>query len=162
MENIIFLDIDGVIVTEQYLLSLYEKQISNNITLCMDKYGHVFDPACINRILNIVNKTSAKVVISSTWRLNGIISLKRMFEYRNIDLHVFDITPCLESRIRDEEISLWLHRYKKPVNYVIIDDEDIISSSHENHFVRIENYYTGITDIEMNKCIQILNKYDLH
>lgn len=162
MNKILFLDIDGVLVNENHILEMYEIEKKEGTNISLDKYGHIFDPICVEFLKRIVKETEAKIVISSTWRLNGIISLKRMFKYRNIDLHILDITPCLESRIRGDEISEWLDNKKNIDSYVILDDEDDMGEKHKNNIV-VTDPYNGITEIEMNKCIKILNKNnDIH
>jgi hypothetical protein len=69
--KIIFLDIDGVLNNSKWL-----KENKNN----------PIDPAAVNRINVIMQKTDAKIVISSSWRIkflnttNSFESIKEFFQ----------------------------------------------------------------------------------
>jgi len=55
--KIIFLDIDGVL---------------NVIPQGRDKYGMIFHPEFVENLKYIIEQTNAKIVISSSWRIDGI------------------------------------------------------------------------------------------
>jgi hydroxymethylpyrimidine pyrophosphatase-like HAD family hydrolase len=60
--KLIFLDIDGVLVTTNSLIP-------------SDKYfGHTFDKNCVQNLIEILDATGAKVVISSSWREGRTLS----------------------------------------------------------------------------------------
>lgn len=52
--KIIFLDFDGVMVTDR------------NQQPLQDEYDAVFDPACVERLKQIINSTGADIVVTST------------------------------------------------------------------------------------------------
>lgn len=56
----------------------------NNNYKSRDRYGIVFDERCVKWLHFIVLKTDCKIVISSTWKMNGIASLKNMWLDRQL------------------------------------------------------------------------------
>lgn len=61
--KIIFLDIDGVL----------------NVNFNgRDKYGRIFHPNFVDNLRDIINRTGAKIVISSTWKMSGLDVMKQM------------------------------------------------------------------------------------
>lgn len=131
MNKIIFLDIDGVLVTRRSC-------IPSGGGLLMSKP----DPCGANLIKELCIKNMATIVISSTWRYNQ----KNLFELlkeAGIDRHfIFEcgehkedkncwrtpLTKAFEDRhtTRGEEIKEWLgnHAFMGPKDkYVIFDDD---------------------------------------
>ena len=57
--KIIFLDIDGVLCTDEYIQAL-------PIGLpWRDAYGDIFDPKCVAALKRIIDETGADIVVSS-------------------------------------------------------------------------------------------------
>lgn len=151
MNKIIFLDIDGV-------LNVYCEG--------RDKYGCLFHKHFEENLKHIIESTNAKIVISSTWRLNGLISLKRMWSDRKLSGEIIDVTPYLPNSSRGEEIQFWLDRNIYS-NYVVIDDDNDILDIQKNNFVQTANniHHSDYIDIGYGltkECaelaIEILNK----
>lgn len=112
--KVIFLDIDGVLVTNRYLAGL-ESQSQP----WRDKAGLAsFCPKCLTNLEELVRQTGAKVVLSSSWRffLKDLNGARTFFRARNIHFDIYDITPTInyyegkQSRNSDrgEEIQAWL------------------------------------------------------
>lgn len=150
--KVIFLDIDGVL---------------NVIGQGWDEYGQLFHPHLEDNLREVINKTSAKIVVSSTWRMSGLDIMKEMWEKRNLPGEVIDITPNLKRGIRGEEIEQWLQGNKNITNYCIIDDNDDILESQRNNFVLTSNNIDhedcvdlgyGLTKQCAQQVIKILNK----
>ena len=59
-DKIIFLDIDGVLNSVEYRKRI---QCTGRVEM---------DPQLLSLLADLVNKTGAKLVISSTWRIGGI------------------------------------------------------------------------------------------
>ena len=62
MIKIIFLDIDGVLNTENYNLVLKRKG-----KICQDEYGALFDPNAVKQLKRIIDATNADIVVESSW-----------------------------------------------------------------------------------------------
>ena len=68
----------------------------------------------------LLERTAAKVVLSSTWRYDpaGVFSAKQ----RGISF--IDVTPDLPDKPRCVEILAWLEKHPNVNRFVVIDDED--------------------------------------
>lgn len=150
--KVIFLDFDGVItIPPKWYIN------ANKI-----KY-----------IKRIVDETEAKIVVSSSWRMNTIgETIDKMIGrpkrcprnkmlYWFID-NLYDVTPWFcDNEYKDTgrggEIQTWLNKHPEVDNYVIIDDDNDMLDSQLFHFVQT-NYEDGITELETKWAIKILNK----
>jgi len=75
---------------------------------------------CWPRVRQLLNRTNASVVLSSTWRYDpaGIFSAKRY------GIPFIDITPDMPHEPRCKEILEWLRNHPEVSRYAVIDDED--------------------------------------
>ena len=62
-ERYLFLDFDGVLNTMEYQTALQWKG-----EVGYDEYGTLFDPYTIKCLAYVIERTAAKIVISSSWR----------------------------------------------------------------------------------------------
>jgi hypothetical protein len=164
MEKIIFLDIDGV-------LNVYCQD--------RDEYGCTFHKHFEDNLKWIIEQTNAKIVISSTWRTNGLERLQNMWIVRSLAGEIIDITPPTSHIVkigicefydevcRGHEIQQWLDENKYVGTYCIIDDDNDMLESHKNNFVKTSGNMShpdcidigyGLTRICAEKVINILNK----
>ena len=102
----IFLDIDGVLAPIRR----------------WDRYGDL-DPACIQVLNEIVARSGADVVVSSTWRYGKTAAeLQEMLQAQGFAGRVVATTPTgTPGADRGEEIAAWLAEHAVG-GYVIIDD----------------------------------------
>lgn len=147
MTKYLFLDVDGVLNHSEYL-----------------SYSHVFkypycwfDPVCVERVKEILNKTGAKLVISSSWRKDS--NLSHIFNQVGLPSR-FDVTPVLlkddVELARGLEIAEYLQSQNNPkYTYAILDD-DIYDLTPEQlrHTIHCED---GLTQDLVQKAIQLLN-----
>ena len=114
--KIIFLDIDGVLNNP----GCYAKA-SGTMTPA--------DPGCVAVLNHIVDETGALIVISSTWKLHGLIFCReRLLEWGVRAHKILDRTPNLQAKnkTRAEEIQRWLDDradHDSIESFVILDDE---------------------------------------
>mgnify|MGYP003659561979 CR=1 FL=1 len=80
-------------------------------------YGTHFDPACVDLLKGILQRTGAEVVLSSTWRLSEITRAA----VAKLDIPIIGVTPP-PMKTRGEEIESWLVSNRFAGNFVIIDD----------------------------------------
>ena len=146
--KVIFLDFDGVItIPPKWYLK------ANKI-----KY-----------IKRIVDETDAKIVVSSSWRMDTVEETRKSMIYkekrcpRNKMLYwlidnIYDVTPWVGlGNGRGGEIQKWLNDHPEVDNYVILDDDHDMWDSQMYHFVQT-NYEDGITEVETIRAIKVLNK----
>ena len=146
--KVIFLDFDGVIT------------IPPKWYLKADK---------IKLIKRIVDETAAKIVVSSSWRMQTVEETRKSMVYkekrcpRNKMLYwlidnLYDVTPWVGlGNGRGGEIQQYLNDHPEIDNYVIIDDDSDMWVSQLYHFVQT-NYEDGITETEAIRAIKVLNK----
>ena len=149
--KIIFLDFDGVIST-------YEK-------------GWRFDGEKLYLLKEIVDKTDAKIVVTSSWK-RGFTEVDNFIKSfydkpRNKDLKkvtifdwfaksIYDITDNNGSW-RGDEIQRWIDKHNEEIeSYVILDDDSDFRDNQLFNFVQTDTY-EGITSREVKLCIKILN-----
>lgn len=153
--KIIFLDFDGVMDTSRYEIAL---KISGRPSV--DEYGTVFDPECVWNLKQIIDKTSAKIVVSSSWKsIMAFEELLDMWEKRKLPGEVIDTTPyTLECRNRGDEIDLWLKECKEECQYVIMDDIDGGNfNEHQLERLVVVNPVKGLDEVAAEKAIRILS-----
>lgn len=106
LRSVIFLDIDGV------LAPIVER----------DRYGEI-EPSCMQVLNEIVARSGADVVVSSSWRFSKTtVEMQRILEEHGFRGRVVDRTPT-EARglLRWEEITSWLEEH--PVDCLVILDD---------------------------------------
>lgn len=152
----LFLDIDGVLNT-----GCYQESLMGSGQSFIDEDGALFDPNAVENLRTIIDKTSAKIVLTSTWRMNGIDVMREMWERRKMPSYIYGITPHSITRFADidthnewskhvtgcrgMEVNEWLQRNTKGSNaYAILDDENDFLMCQANHIV-LTNPYDGLT-----------------
>jgi hypothetical protein len=70
--------------------------------------------------MRLIDATGARVVLSSTWRLDPI----GLLAAAHWGIPVFDICPDMPGSARYKEIESWLSDHPETTRYAIIDDED--------------------------------------
>jgi len=164
----LFLDIDGVLNHEEW----YVKRIKNYKDTFTRWEQECFDPDCVARVNTILNETGARLVVSSSWRLD--LKLANIFSLVGLPTD-FDITPtgniftgdCYDTR--GEEIDEFLKSHPCDQYVILDDDRDFNEDQLKYHFVHccadyIQALYegnegqTGLTELKMKEAINILNK----
>jgi hypothetical protein len=141
--KILFLDIDGVLNGAEWFERRARPKIAHGMSpddVERIRAENGIDPACVNRINAIVDRTGCAIVISSTWRLLGPGSkpqhahMQRMLAHRGFrhSARIIGATPRIERVVSDSgiilasprglEIQAWLDagRYSGPI--AILDD----------------------------------------
>jgi hypothetical protein len=145
--KVIFLDIDGV--------------LNCGATPNPRNFPYIVDKKLLARLKRLLQQTSAKVVLTSSWRHDPIGLLAAKY----FDVPFFDVCPDLPKEPRCEEILRWLKRHPGVTRYVVIDDEDdeldelpLFQPSHKTGLTRdivrgVERYLGGKTDDTMRKNV---------
>lgn len=118
--KVIFIDVDGVLNC-----ATTTKRLA-----CCHEFPLV-DTRKVLRLRNIVERTGAQLVLSSTWRFGAdpkAFFLERealrelVAEFRRLRCSLwFDVTPYLPSTKRWQEINAWLILHEVD-NFIILDD----------------------------------------
>lgn len=159
--NIIFLDIDGVLNSTNYMV--YCDQ--NNIPF---HPNNQMDPATVARLNHLTDATQAKLVVSSTWRLSfhkmpdALERLQDCLRGYGITGEIIGFTPSAwdltlipqYGEQRGAEIQAWLEENPNIEKFVILDDSADMGKLLP-HLVRTSTEI-GLTDIEVTKIKEIL------
>ena len=156
--KVIFLDIDGVLNTERYCKIQVKRAMADSYEANFN-----FDPICMRCLKELIDKTGAKIVLSSSWRENPKDEYFYQFQ---LNLKVYGLldsfistTPIFHSSdIRGEEIKLWLNINKniyKDIEYIIIDDEDNMGEL-KDRLVKCNPYY-GFNNEMKEKAYSLFN-----
>ncbi len=146
--KVIFLDIDGVLNSENYMHELIYK----NINEYENGIYQFIDDISIDIIVQLCKTYDIKLVITSSWRYNTVKDTIEMFskpEY--IKLHplipyIIGVTPrlfewCEDGSVdyedRGYEIDFWIEEQKEEIDYVILDDDTDMLESQQDHFIHI-------------------------
>jgi len=175
--NVIFLDIDGVLLknSDGYRnRKAFEENLSFIRSKLGDEYKNFdlydlgatlrFSSDAVNNLKLLCQKTNAKIVISSNWRIDveerreeSLAKLRGLFKLWDLDSSIIDQTPHHGERAK--EIKTWLDSMGKKVNsFVILDDIDSgLSASFRKNFI-----YTGdsnlFTERHLKNALSIFGK----
>ena len=122
MEKYLFLDFDGVLNTGKYARQMKREGIDP-----FDEFGAMFDPEAIANLKHIVELTGCKIILSSTWRNEGIMRMRELWKDRNLPGEIFSM-----------------------------DDEDYFFPKQQEHLVLTDDK-EGLTDRKAHHAIWILN-----
>lgn len=163
MENVIFLDIDGVL--NHGFPETQNAGIRDDDMIEKDK---------VELLSRLVKSTGAKLVLHSGWRFWFDESMKPCGGYAQIlaaalegqGMTLYDKTPDLTtpeirqtkkfSRVKAQEILLWVER-NKPDNWVVLDDLPLGDAQVEAHQVRTDAA-VGLTWDDVRKAEKLLTK----
>lgn len=151
--KVIFLDIDGVMNSTDYI-------IKNNITGLITE----IDPKAIQMLKFALDVTGAQIVLSSSWRYCHICEeLKELFSKYGINLN--EKTPELHTHKRGLEIKQYLKEHPNIEQYLILDDEifDFYEDEElkENLILTRENPndYSGGDGLQIKHIEQIMRRF---
>ena len=123
MEKYIFLDFDGVLNTPK----------------------GKFDQKAIDNLRYLLERSDAKVIISSTWRLHGMEYIQKLWQDYHLPGEVVGLTPSCNSI---------------DFSYIILDDEEDFLFSQREHLVKVEGS-KGLDKADVRVAIQILNTKEI-
>lgn len=157
MERYIFLDIDGVLNTERNYKALVQDG-----QRWRDDYGPYFDPESVANLHSIIKATQADIIITSTWKYNGLDAIHTLWTLREMRGILLGITPEAEHAdycTRGMEIKKWLasNAPEDPADYryIIIDDSPYFLPEQMDLLIRT-NSKVGITADDAARAIALL------
>lgn len=160
--NIIFLDIDGVLNTQNSInMQIAEKKGIYNENVQAFLYD--FDKKAMKNLKDVIDTSDGRIVLISTWRLNDVLMKELLSQFKKNDIDVKRIigkTPDLHDEItenlRAHEIEKWLNNSEEKINrFVILDDIDNMGEYTESNLV-VCNKFDGLTKKLKNNAIRIL------
>lgn len=143
--KVIFLDIDGPMIPER---ACY---LSGQGTLLWK-----FDPVAVGLLLDVIEKTGAKLVVSSTWGHKGKEVVFQLFEDNGIPtslVHEDWITPR-NVRKRSDQIYQWLTNHPEVKKFAALDDENMTKDF--GHKMILVTYEDGMLCKHHKALIELL------
>lgn len=163
MTRAIFLDIDGVLNSRSYME--HRRHLPRPTP-------HSIDALTIPRLNAITDRTGAKIVISSTWRLgwnpetdpSPVWRLYRILTAHGVTGDIIDVTPSYDDsendgriilgRERGHEIQAWLDANPGVESFAILDDDaDMV---HLKHRLVQTHFETGLLDEHVERVVVML------
>ena len=147
MRKILFLDIDGVLNSENWYENCYKRGELNDD----------LDPVLVQRL----NKLDCEVVISSSWGCDNGQTWKAL-RRKGFNLKVIGYTEHHEMGsdwiVRGNSIKKWLYDNCRGIDYqyAILDDDDDMLLEQKDHFVQTD-FRHGVTDEHIEQIQKILN-----
>ena len=129
--NIIFLDIDGVMISREDIKRRYyrfNKHVPSWIP---------FSPVALASLELIVRLTDANIVLSSSWRkLSGHKEfICEQLARNGLADKLIDATPVIGRR--DDEIKAWIEQNEFTGNFVILDDDSFDLTKYSAKLVKV-------------------------
>lgn len=133
--RVIFLDIDGVLNSRRSAIAYAEPLLTT------------MDPIAVRLLHKIVDRSKAKIVVSSTWRYwsdweTTIWGCLREGGWpAQGEYPIIDRTPRINTRdsIRGDEIKMWLDAHAEVESYIILDDDSDMLEEQMPHFVHCDH-----------------------
>lgn len=177
MEKVIFLDVDGVLNSLDYYdnseerQKLHREKLNKRATHTELSDYEIFrqdiDDKAVLLLQEIIDKTGAKIVVSSAWRTGGTFTaLKEIFKELNFSGEIIGVTPNRDCQhcVRGNMIRQWIDKNKSFMGdypghnqYVIIDDDDDMLLCQKDNFVQTSSK-ASLTKKDVDMAVRILNK----
>ena len=152
--KVIFLDIDGVLNSDEYLDKVKNSDIQG--------IERDIDVGKVKLLKRAIDETGARVVLSSSWRYTrNARYLKELLA--NYEIRV-DSTPYIQD-IRGLEIKKWLSENQGVEDFIILDDEIFDSFDEEliKKLVKVSNgngrsFGEGLLPKDVDRIIERLGR----
>lgn len=139
-KKFLFLDFDGVLVTDRYL-----DRLTASGNPYRDEYGSLFDIHCEKLLKRIILNTGADIIVTSTWKMEMKLGgIRQMWEKRQLPGKIVGVTPDIDPIHRGIEIEAWLEAYRQQCRYAIIDDcpfTDFFREDQLSHLFRVDEQH---------------------
>lgn len=145
--KIIFLDVDGVLNNESWLIKCAEESHYYPIR-------HSLEHRALSLLAHIVRETGASVVISSSWRKIRSAKESLLFYLDHWNIPLAGETPDVGG-IRGDDIQAWLDEHPEVERFVILDDDDDMGDLIP-HLVQT-TWKNGLQPIHKDAAIHLLN-----
>ena len=166
MNKVIFLDIDGVLATDnEFFTSMvnFHKKFPVAKEL---RIPYRFNQKAVKVFNEILNQTDAEIILSSDWKLHwNFEELGQIFDFNNVLKKPFGLTPISPVSMSDleknraNEINEFLERHTVVKNHVILDDLDLTKYlTQPDKFVHCKRGNEGLKQSGLkDKVLKILN-----
>lgn len=151
MTPVLFLDIDGVLNTSDFIRALPAHKREH------DRYR--LNRAAVARLEHVRRATGCRIVVSSSWRIGeSIETIAAWLREAGLGTIVRDATPVL-SKERGLEIQAWLdaHAAEGPFRVAVIDDDSDMAHLRPFH-VKTSFFGAGLEDAHVGRLVRLLTE----
>lgn len=161
--KIIFLDFDGVLQIEDFSDPWPGQTQRLDGYTDRDRFGLLFDAACVQRLLRLIEATGAGVVINSAWRYEGLQAMQALWQERGMPGVLLDVTPhegnldpvTFDPLSKGYPVQRWLEAHPTE-HYVIIDDTDDFFPTQRNRLV-LTDYDIGFSEADLERALGVMS-----
>ncbi len=169
--RLLFLDVDGVLNDHDVLVAASDKskgQAYNRTEHMRDMIG----PQYVTRLNTLLEKSKAKIVVSSTWRFlfDSMPELREFFASVGIDPKlILGRTPrgfpgqkFSESSLRGLEIQHFLSAMtaQRDVESIVILDDNTDMAHLKHRLVKTDGFKVALTDADVEKALKLFDTKD--
>jgi hypothetical protein len=143
--KIIFLDIDGVLINDKS---------------CRVRYDNP-DLDCVARLNDLLERTQAKIVMSSCWRMGRTVQeLQQLMNKWGVNGVVIAKTVWgPQGCQRGDEIEMFLRDWTgEPIESFIIVDDDADMGQYLPHLVHTR-FGPGLTPVDVDMAVKLFEKF---
>jgi hypothetical protein len=148
--KLIFLDIDGVMNHRNHMVRSRLHRLQE------------FCPIAVRNLREILKRTDAKIVLSSTWRKGSTaLEIKDLFSCYDLGHYVVGKTPVIDEEIRGLEIQAYLDTSERKVESFIIIDDDKDMGELLPRLIHCKDFSGLTTDERRELAIQMLGEVEI-
>jgi hypothetical protein len=155
-EKVIFIDIDGVLATEE-CWQITEPRFGK-------KHIYRWNDKCVAVLNEIITETDCDIVLSSDWRIHfDMKTLDEIFKWNNVIKSPVDVTDKQKYKLSSNSEIDRIHQIGRYLennsikNWVCVDDLNLKSDIVPN-FVQVDQEFGISYDGVKNKLIEYLTK----
>lgn len=151
---VLFLDIDGVLVTARTLKLRSGRRA-------------VADPLCVSELNRVTYSVDANLVLSSSWRFCGLEEMRLVLRHWGVDAPLISMTPDLTEKSgpeglysgvpRGREIQAWLDEHFGVHQFAIVDDD--ADMEHLSARLVRTQFQHGLTKSDADQLIKLLTSW---
>lgn len=155
VSSLVFLDIDGVLNSARFLADNTAGEGVIIVDGEFDATAHI-DPSCVARLNTLIEATSVRVILSSSWRRSfGLKKTQRSLQTKGFTHDLADCTARFVEQERHVEIRHYLSMFAEPPSFVILDDALEAGVGFGENFVHVPD---GLEDHHVELSIAILSR----
>jgi hypothetical protein len=159
MNRILFLDVDGVLNSSDFLRAIPKPEpgtifVPSKLGIRHFDPADMIDPVRVERLNRIVRGLDVDVVVSSSWRhAYELEQLEEFLKSRGYEGSLYDVTPKLSGHERHVEIKRWLSQLSGEPRFVVIDDDQDAGVGFGHRYVQTVN---GLEEEHVERARRIL------
>ena len=148
---VLFLDVDGVLNSARFL-----RENPGAFDRGEDEAG-AMDTVAVARLEQVLVRTGALIVVSSTWRILNTVEQILDFLHRRgaPSAKIIGVTPHLTG-YRGEEIKTYLKEHPEVTRFAIVDDDSDMAPYH--HKLVKTTWEEGMLDEHVELLVTMLNE----